>query len=83
MNYCPSCGTAINGANFCSSCGSPATVTIEKTGKKWKKLTVIGAGCIVGGLLGLALFGPIGALLFLIGLPVLIYTSIGKWWHHG
>jgi len=59
------------------------TVTIEQTGKKWKKLILTGSGCVVGGLFALALFGPPGAILFAVGLPVLIYASIGRWWHHG
>jgi len=88
---CPECKKQISSAaTACISCGFPVSpvsplsaVPIEQTGKKWKKLTLIGAGLVVGGLISMALIGSAGAILLAAGIPVLVYTGFGQWWHHG
>jgi uncharacterized membrane protein YvbJ len=88
MAYCSACGSAISDeAKFCDKCGhsvgSSIVTTIEQTGKKWKKLSLIGAALVVGGIIVTTIVPPLGALMLLAGIAVLVYTSFGKWWHHG
>lgn len=58
-------------------------ITIEQTGKKWKKLILIGAALIVSGLFLSAVVSTAAVILTVIGLIITIYAGIGKWWNHG
>jgi hypothetical protein len=74
-----------------------STVTVEATGKGWKAIQGIGCLGVLGGivLIGIASstidpaakgpspIGGIGAMCFLLGLPVYLFGRIGAWWFHG
>lgn len=77
---------------------APLVQTIERTGKKWKALMLIGFLTFLGGLgnctvsmmavgasqnAASAGFGALGFLIAIAGLVVLIVGRIGGWWHHG
>jgi uncharacterized membrane protein HdeD (DUF308 family) len=67
--------------------------TVEQTGKKWKKLRVLGTLLLIAGVVTLitAFAGQdpsigafaAGAIMSLVSFVVLIYARIGAWWHHG
>lgn len=71
--------------------------TIERTGKRWKGLMLIGALALIGGTTSCgwlvvrdprALSDPpmlawVGGAIALVGLLVLLVGRIGAWWHHG
>ena len=103
LTKCPDCGREVSErAPACPGCGAPIAgvvpnaapsyrpvQTIEETGKRWKKLQLLGTGEVF-----LALFGfgfidtqPTAAGLWIVGLVALgfgtlIYARIGAWWHH-
>jgi len=89
---CPECSNKIsNQAATCPSCGIIRIVqTIEKTGKGWKFVQLVG-GLIVG--IGVV-FGylewregifPSEGFFIYPGMGVVLYLSsrIGVWWYHG
>ena len=97
LTKCPDCGRDVSTiAKACPNCGRPmnidkdgSVVTIQKTSKKIKA-----QGCI-GGLITLVGFmllsvGPdvspgatVGGLLMLIvGIIMLIWARIARWWNH-
>ena len=63
--------------------------TIEKTSKSWKALMLLAGLIMLGGCA--ATFAGHGdehvmkggALVFGVGLLLMIYSKIGAWWHHG
>jgi hypothetical protein len=80
VSNCPHCGYAIKKPG-------PPTV-IELTGKKWKKLTLVGWILIFLGF-SVAVAGksqevPPALLPILIGggIVILVYSKIMSWWHH-
>jgi len=90
---CPECGkeNISDQAEVCPSCGHPiAAVTIEKTGKKWKKFLLLsGLICIIGAILLMAGLNSsagevaVGIILLFGGFIGLITSRIGAWWYHG
>ncbi|MEK6608209.1 MAG: hypothetical protein AABZ30_11145 [Myxococcota bacterium] len=68
-----------------------ATVVIEQTGKKWKRLQVLGTiGAITGIPIACAGFasdsstgGTLGIGAVVLGFIVFLIGRIGAWWHHG
>jgi len=91
-----------NAAPACPSCGCPvsigdATVTTERTAKRWKKLHIV-AGIIMGVSIVIAALGAIkatewhssfmqfvcylGLVGFLVGLGTGAYASLMTWWFH-
>ena len=85
---CSECGEEVSeDATSCPKCGHPVkAVTIEKTGKKWKRLILIAVLMFIFGIFFLA-GGKESAVLggILIGSApiVFIIALIGKWWFHG
>lgn len=60
------------------------TTTIQQTAKKFKLLMLLGAVVIFLG--ACIVFTPggqaIGGFTLLLGLALIIWGRIGKWWHH-
>ena len=70
--------------------GSPSyrpVQTIEKTGKRWKKLWIYGVLAILASpifmMAGTDTSLALGAWSFIGGLVLLGYARFGAWWHHG
>jgi hypothetical protein len=96
---CPACSKRISpDARTCPQCGHPmavatAVITIEKTGKKWKKLQISSLLLIIFGILclitGIPIAGAssgvavIGFISLGFGIITRIYARVGAWWHHG
>jgi len=69
--------------------------TIEKTGKRWKLLKLVGGLSMIGGVGSCIIAsaettdpteaGPplISMALFFGGLAVMLFAKFGAWWHHG
>lgn len=66
-------------------------VTIQKTGKAWKLMTLIGVLSILAGAVivtigvvqpAAAMLLP-GAMLLAAGVPIWIFARMGAWWFHG
>lgn len=91
LTKCSECGKDVsNKAKTCPFCGCPLEVgttatVVEKTGKQWKGLQVIGGFlCIVGILFAVSGGeGSAGGIILLIGFILFIVASIGAWWYHG
>ena len=97
---CKECGkeNISSEAKVCPSCGYPMqSVTIEKTGKKFKKIQVYCSVVLVIGIIVLSssfieylnadhtnwITIILGAVLSVGAIAILIYTSAKVWWHHG
>jgi ribosomal protein L37E len=94
---CPECGKRVSSqAAACPACGCPLTPdgrvrTIEKTAKKYKAATALGAVLIILGLVisfatcerigqtSGSWFGPITAF---AGMLIYIVARVKTWWHH-
>jgi uncharacterized membrane protein YvbJ len=94
---CPECGKRVSSqAAACPDCGCPLTQnhpvqTIEKTAKKYKATTALGAGLIILGLvISFATCSqatdsdtPIyGGFIALLGLIIHFVARVKTWWHH-
>ena len=94
---CPDCGRDVSTiAKACPNCGRPmninkdgSVVTIQKTSKKIKAQGCIGGFMALVGFM-LVSIGPevspetsvAGLLLLIIGMIMLIWSRIAKWWNH-
>jgi len=71
-------------AKSCPSCGHPVqAVTIEATGKQYKKVQLIGLLIFFIGFIFLFTYPPVGIVGSLLGLGLYIYSRFGAWWQHG
>jgi len=98
LTKCKECGKEISTeAISCPSCGAPqkSPVTIEATGKKWKKLTLASVMALLVGIFLIFMAAGsgssssagatagIGVLLTLGGIVGYLAARFGSWWHHG
>lgn len=85
LTNCPDCNREIsNIAKACPSCGHPiAAVTIEATGKEYKRYLLIGTLLIMLSIILLFINVPAGIGSFVLGSFFIIYSKSGAWWHHG
>jgi hypothetical protein len=82
---CPDCGQQISDrAPACPKCGHPMAATvIEKTGKGYKKLKIIG-GLIFFISLPILLFSfDVGIYIMLAGVFLYVVASFQAWYNHG
>jgi len=94
---CPECsGDVSDKAAACPLCGYPTrgpgrVQIIEKTGRGWKAIRVLGWLLVAGGALVLraspttqAAGGrPLGWLIAGAGVACLVTSKAGAWWYHG
>jgi len=60
------------------------TVTIEKTGKKWKAIKAAGALAFIAGFATAAAGAiEVGCTILLFGIAAYLFGRIGAWWFHG
>ena len=97
LTKCPECsGDVSDKAAACPHCGYPMrwpgrVQIIEKTGRGWKAIRVLGWLLVVGGVLVLrasptthAAGGrPLGWLIAGAGVACLVTSKAGAWWYHG
>lgn len=90
---CPDCGREVSdAAPTCPECGKPLKAqTIERTGKKWKSVIVVGALAAIIGTIVLvagvtdesAAAIAAGVIVLLTGITMTLVGRIGAWWFHG
>lgn len=97
---CPQCASPLAAATVMNvpvmnvpavPSGAPQVQTIERTGKRFKGLHVLGVLGVCFGVFVLILGGAahssgattLGGLSFLGGLGAYLYARIGAWWSHG
>jgi hypothetical protein len=60
------------------------TQTIQKTGKQYKAMSVVGWFLILSSpIFFLNHHGAISAAVLLLGIAVKLIASVGAWWNHG
>jgi len=90
---CPECRHEVSAAAVaCPKCAHPLkyAVTIEQTGKKWKKLQLYSVAVLAvsaflfvgGGSSGNQGTITLGVVFATLGLGMYFYARIATWWHH-
>jgi uncharacterized membrane protein YvbJ len=91
---CGECGKEISDkAETCPSCGNPmddqalevrGKVEIERTSKKWKKGSLVGALVLMGGFVAIMNQSfAVGFSLMFLAFCIIVVTNIGAWWTNG
>ena len=62
---------------------SSSAITIERTGKEWKRLLLFAVGFGVVGFLSVFESPGFGFFLLLVGGLLYVAYRLGAWWHHG
>lgn len=81
---CPDCAYPLTQKAFTTTGDYSATTTIQQTNKRWKKMQLIAAACIISGIIVSNIDGirMLMLPLMLYGLVTAIYSMFGAWWEN-
>ena len=86
---CPECKKEVSDeVSACPFCGKPRSqtksiITIERTSKKWKALSLVSMLLIIASIFLISKIGPTGLTLTFWGTLLYFISRLGAWWNNG